>query len=503
MSSKDQSGAFFSKSDQEHIKPQKKFSRAQEKSLRSQFLEKARKFMDDSPLGETKGLLAAWKKQESESQPPEQTSTAPEADWEEDWDEAEEEFDYSDPETIRVGYSKPGSKPPPRRKTLEEAREESFELKLGALSGLLGRFGAEQVEEEEPTEAKQTVQIDMPLFKAQMQKIYLRMAQDCGESPDMDWLRPELLSLLRLSNPPALIVDFLIAAVFAATPENFFTRSDQTYLFRLLHQIGIDIPLEELEETISQTFLFAERVHRLYARLLEHPPQLSREQMTRQKQHLAKLFIHQVAHFYQTDHKSIIRKLAERWTEVSQLLVQQVLDIERMGQQLALFKERKMASLTLFSKAVRAEQQALASWHQLKILSQDVSALRKVTQLLDEQEALQKLQAFPIEQVLDPEALAWAGLPSWQEIQQIFSAFHRRIQSRTQIQRDIPVSLPAADLSPLHQKKIITQAKNGELKALKEIEAYKSLRIAQVLRDIFSSDQERFRHQTPPASEPN
>lgn len=482
MSSKDESGAFFSKSDEEHVKAQKQPSRRQQQSLRSQFLEKARKFMDNSPLGESKGFLAAWKGEADDNEPEESEAATAEEDWEEDWEE-EEEFDYSDPETIRVGYAKPGSKPPPRRKTLEEARDESFDLKLGALSGLLGRFGAERTEEERP-EAKVAVQIDMPLFKAQMREIYLRMAQESGESPDTDWLRPELLSLLRLSNPPALIVDFLIAAIFAATPENFLTHSDRAYLFRLLHQIGIDVPLKELEETVEQTFLFVERVHRLYSRLLENPPRLSPEQVARQKENLAKLFIHQVAHFYGTDHKSVIRTLAERWTHLCQQLSQEMLEIERIAQQLALFKERKMASATIFTKAIRAEQQALAHWRELQAMSRDILSLRKVTQLLEEHEALQKLQAFPVEQVLEEEALVWVGSPSWQEIQQIFIAFQQRKQVLCSVPREVAVSASPLDLSPLNQKKIVSRAKNGEIKALKEIEAYKSVRIAQILNDI-------------------
>lgn len=483
--SKEKSGDYFSMSDEEHAPSQKQPSRGQQHNLRSQFLEKAKQFMDDTALGETKGLLNQLLGKAEESQALEPETEAVQEDWEDDWEEdEEEEFDYSDPESIRVGYAKPGSKPPPKRKTLDEARDESFDMKLEGLSGLLNRFGAERVEEEKP-EPKNTAQIDMALFSGQMQKIYALMAEQSGESAQTEWLRPEILSLLRISNSPELIMEFVIAGVFAATPENFMAQSDVDYIIRLLHQIGIDLPAETVMEAISQTFMFAERVHRLYAKLLEAPPQLSAEQVARQKENLAKLFIHQVAHFYETDHKSVIRTLAERWTASCKILAEALSEIERIHQQLSLFKERKMASATIFQKSIRAEERALAQWELLRKIAWDISALKKVTLLLEEHEALQKLQIFPIQYLL-PEAaiLAWDVVPSWQDIQTIFAVFQaHKIQPSQHKQTELQAQ-SQPDLSPLNQKKIVTRAKNGEVRALKEITMYKHMRITQIRNDL-------------------
>jgi hypothetical protein len=488
MSNKDGTGEYFSKSDQEHVAPEKELSRHEKNKhsqLRNQFLEKAKKFMDDSPLGESKNLLNTLM---GKDEPPEEAIVASSAELEEDWDdddwdgEEEEEFDYSAPETIRVGYAKPGSNPPPKRKTVEEARDESFDLKLGALSGLLNRFGAERVEEE-ISEVKQAMHIDIELFKNSMKHVYAQMAAQSGESPDTDWLRPELLSLLRLANSPEVIMEFIIAALFASTPENFMTQSDIAYVCRLLVQIGIDLPAADVEEAIGQTFLFAERVHRLYTKLVESPPQLEPSQVARQKENLAKLFIHQVAQFYQTDHKTVIRALAEKWTTYCQNLAKILIEIERINQQLSLFKERKTASSTILNKLLRAEQMALTEWQQLTYLAHDISALKKVTLLLEEHEALAKLEIFPLQYLLDDET-SWAQSPSWEEIQTIFALFQARKQRNSV---DKAVSPPVAiqlDLSPLNQKKIVTRSKSGEVKALKEIDSYKRARIAQIQLDL-------------------
>lgn len=485
---KDSSGEYFSKSDEEHVKAEKPMARGQHNQLRHQFLEKAKKFMDDTPLGETKNLLNTLMGKESQPEATlsrDEQEASFEEDWEDDWegDDEEEEFDYTQPETIRVGYDKPGSKPPPKRKTVEEARDESFDLKFGALSGLLNRFGAEGVEEEKPEAPKQALQIDMELFRASIKEVYAKMAAQSGESPETDWLRPELLSLLRLSNSPQVIMEFIIAALFSATPENFMTQSDIAYVYRLMTQIGIDLPAEEVENAISQTFLFAERVHRLYQKLVEAPPQIMPEQVLRQKETLAKLFIHQVAQHYQTDHKSVIRTLAERWTAICQILAQHLQEIERINQQLSLFKDRKTASSTIWAKLLRVERLALDEWGQLTRLGEDILALKKVTLLLEEHEALAKLALFPLQYLLSEEAL-WERSPSWEEIQLIFSAFHARKKMGGASAEPGAIPPIQLDLSPLNQKKMVTRAKAGEVKALKEIDAYKRSRTAQVLLDL-------------------
>jgi len=487
MAAKDSSGEYFSKSDEEHVKAEKPMARAQHSQLRNQFLEKAKKFMDDTPLGETKNLLNTLMgkdPQQEEVLSRDAQEESFEEDWEDEWEgDDEEEFDYSQPETIRVGYEKPGSNPPPKRKTVEEARDESFDLKFGALSGLLNRFGAEGIEEEKPEVKKQALQIDMDVFRDAIKQVYAQMAAQSGERPDTDWLRPELLSLLRLSNSPQVIMEFIIAALFASTPENFMTQSDIAYVYRLLTQIGIDLPAEDVEDAIAQTFLFAERVHRLYQKLVEAPPQIVPEQVLRQKETLAKLFIHQVAQYYETDHKSVIRTLAERWMLICQMLAQHTKEIDRINQQLSLFKDRKTASSTILAKLLRVERLALDAWGQLTRLSEDILALKKVTLLLEEHEALAKLAVFPLQLLLDEEAL-WSHSPSWEDIQIIFADFHARKKSARPPAEPSPVPAIQLDLSPLNQKKMVTRAKAGEVKALKEVDIYKRSRTAQVLIDL-------------------
>lgn len=278
-------------------------------------------------------------------------------------------------------------------------------------------------------------------------------------------------------------MNFMIAAVFAATPENFITRSDLAYITRLLHQIGLDIPAADVEEAVSHTFLFIERVHHLYQHLRTSPPHLPHTQMHDQKQNLAKLVIHRMAQKWDTEHKHVIKTLALKWLSLCQELEVQHQEIERLSKQLALFEERKTASATIFARTVQAEEQALHSWQQLKTVAEDIADLRRVTRMLEEENALNKLHQFPIES-LWPEKFTTVetGIPSWQEMQTIL----KRTQNKqtTQASQTVITASPPLDHSPLYQKKLISRAKQKDLKALKEISAAKTERIAHLRKQM-------------------
>ncbi|PKL77543.1 MAG: hypothetical protein CVV27_05175 [Candidatus Melainabacteria bacterium HGW-Melainabacteria-1] len=493
--SKDKSGRFFEMGDDDQRPKEKRQSRQELDNLRSQFMDRAKQFMDDTPLGEGRKAIkkfidkvqgvepvdtdeaGEW---EGEVLPEEAQPRYAESDFE---DEAFEDpvdddgLDWSRPEYIRAGYAKPGTKLE-RPKTLEEAQEESYSLKMGNLSGLLSRFGSEDAEPEMAPRSGSThrMEMDKPLFRAQMDQLYAELARQSESAADPRlWLHPEVLTLLRAQNTPGRILLFAMAALFALTDENYLTQADMDWIHQLMSRAGFVLEAKDIQRIVEQTFVFPERVHRLYETLLADPPQISPAHFEQYRENLSKLYIYEVAGRYNADPRNVIRTLASHWQDAATGLQQALAQIAPLQEQYARFQQRKLASATVFQKLRKAEEGVLEHFEHMREIARELEALKQVTRLIEEEDALARLAQFRTELVLEPDERLGEQAITLYDLRNRFVA--AQISSLAGPALD-PASTEAVELSPIEQKHAIARAKEGELKSLKLIENYKAWRVA-------------------------
>ncbi|HEY9841031.1 MAG TPA: hypothetical protein V6D23_11290, partial [Candidatus Obscuribacterales bacterium] len=507
-SGKDNSGRFFKMDDDQQRPQEKRQSRRELENLRTQFMDRAKQFMDDTPLGEGRKLVEKFigKVQDFVNEPdpnesdwegeilPEEAQTryaeghqGGQDDFEdepiEDWDENEPEgLDWSRPEYIRAGYAKPGTKVE-KLKTLEEAQEESFSLKMGNLSGLLSRFGSEDAspEVEHRQIASHRMEMDKPLFTTQMEKLYAELIRQTGTGIEADprlWLHPEVLTLLRARNQPQRILLFAMAALFAGTKENYLTEADQDWIRELMQRSGFPLEPKIIQRVVEQTFIFPERVHRLYESMLAEPIEIVPEHFEQYRENLAKLYIYEVASRYGAEPRNVIRTLAYHWQEAAIGLQQALAQAQPVQEQYARFQQRKMASSTVFQKLRLVEEVVLEKFESLQVIAREIEALKQVTRLIEEQGALERLNQFRSELVLVPDERIGDIPISLYDLREKFV----RAQLEALRLPAGPAVMPpeSMELSPVEQKHAISRAKEGEIKSLRVIENYKAWRIAQL-----------------------
>lgn len=481
----------------------KRQSRQEIENLKHQFMDRARQFMDDTAIGEGRKVIQKLinKVQGIEELPEEgeeeewdgellpdgaETRYAEhpqdnDADFEdEEWDEPDEDqgLDWNRPEYIRAGYARPGSKVE-RAKSLEEAQEESFSLKMGNLSGLLSRFGSEDAspESERPQGAGHRLEMNKPLFQSQMQSLYAQMSQQSGTETDPRlWLHPEVLTLLRAGNSPQKILLFAMAALFAGTPENYLTESDQEWIRELLTRAGFLLEPKEIQRVVEQTFVFPERVHRLYESLLNEPIVIQAQHIEQYRENLAKLYIYEVANRYQAEPGTVIRTLATHWQDAASQLQQALAAVTPIQEQYVRFQDRKITSGTILQKLRQAQQKVLEHYQHMQLIAREIEGLKQVTRLIEEEDALQRLEQFRTEFVLSEAECVGSQSISLYDLREQF--IKAQIQAMHQTESS-PPEPEVLELSPVEQKHAIARAKEGELKSLKLIENYKAWRMFQ------------------------
>lgn len=495
-------GEFFSMSDDESDgqdkKPRK--SRSELHKLKNEFMDRAKQFMDDTAIGEGRKTFEKIVKkiqggdiEEAQELLEEGQTAYAEEDWEdEDYEEYEEaeELDWNRPEYIRAGYAKPGTQVE-TPKTLEEAQDESFGLKMGNLSGLLSRFGSEDAEPEMATAQAQgtALEIDKALFQELMTQVYAQLNQQVGhEVPPAFWLHPEILILLRKKNTPMRVLKFAMAALFTQIQENYLTEADRAWLTTLLQHAevisnpdsplaaqlveksGVSLNPEEVQRQLEQTFVFAVRAHRLYRDLAETPPTVSAEDFENYRQNLVKVYIYKLAERYDADPENIIRTLANHWQEAAQKLQQAWEESKPIAAQYERFQQRKMKSSSTFQKLLQAEKKVLRALDDMRALALEIEGLKQVTQLIQEAAALEKLEQFQTHFVLKADERMGQKPITLLELRERFVLE----QFKETRKAHSPEGNIEIELSALEQKRAIGRAKEGELKSLKRIHQYKA-----------------------------
>ncbi len=490
-------GKYFKMSDDENRDREPRQSQAELRQLKEQFMQRARSFMDDTALGDGKKALQKLMGRVTGETGDETDETedfasevyeegaeqGPEIEYIDDDDDEyydddlppKQELDWSRPEYIRAGYAKPGTTYETQR-TLEDAQEESMDLKFGNLSGLLSRFGSEDAVPESEVETHQKQEMDKALFRGQMTKIYAALREQSGMGDDTLWLHPEVLTLFRVANTELKVLQFVMAALFAGTEDNYLLAADKAWIYTLMQRAGYLMKEDAIERQVEQCFVFPERVHRLYAHLLEEPMVLSAEHLETYAQNLAKLYIHEMAARYGADPRTVIRTLAQRWQEDAAAFQTAQQAVAPAQQQYERFQSKKMTSASLFEKLRRAEAEAESRYHQLQRLAIDIEDLKAVTRFLEEAEALSKLEQFPTA----------AFLPADYRVQtlglsELRAAFvHLQLKNAPALpehESALPLAEPVT-LSPVEQKHAIARSKAGEFKSLKKVFAYKQACIA-------------------------
>lgn len=480
------SGEYFSMSDKENKGEEKKQTRKEVENLKSQFMDRAKQFMDDTALGEGRKALQNFIKRVQGDEEPEEGAETPDGEYvagesEEEWDDEEwddepkEELDWNRPEFIRAGYAKPGTvvETP---KSLEDAQEESYSLRMNNLSGLLSRFGSEDASPETETSTTPKLEMDKPLFQQRMRSIH-RLLQNKASieiSPEL-WLHPEVLTLLRNGNSPQRILLFVMAALFASTSENYLTQADQDWIQILVQRAGFMLDKAAIQAQVEQTFLFPERVHKLYQTLLEEPLYIAEKAFYQYRENLAKMFIFELASSYQADPQNIIRTLATLWQEAGQEILEAIEAVKPVQEQFLRFQKRKMASGSIFQKLRTAEDRVLSAYAKMRELSGNIEQLKQVTSLIEEEDALERLKQFHTHLILDEPDLLGEQALSLPGLRKLFvrAQLHNQEQKLAPSKR-APLSI---ELNPLEQKRAISRAKEGELKSLKLIHNYKNWRI--------------------------
>lgn len=493
-------GKYFKMSDDESQDREPRQSQAELQQLKAQFMQRARSFMDDTALGDGKkalqklvGRVTGEPQAELEQEALENDFEAgQEADFEgledeeyyedEDYDEdlpPRQELDWSRPEYIRAGYAKPGTEFETQR-SLEDAQEESMDLKFGNLSGLLSRFGSEDAMPESEMAAQKKQEMDKPVFRAQMAKIYAALREQSGMDDDSLWLHPEVLTLFRVGNTELKVLQFIMAALFASTDENYLLEADKTWVHALMQRAGYLMKAEAVSRQIEQCFVFPERVHRLYAHLLEEPMVLPQEHLETYAQNLAKLYIHEMATRYGADPRTVIRTLAQQWQSEASAFQDAQQAVVPAQQQYERFQSKKMTSASLFEKLRRAESEAQQLYLKLQALAIDIEDLKAVTRFLEEEEALAKLEQFPTAAFLPSDYGVQAmGLKALRE-----AFVNLQLKNAPESSQGLPVAeVPEpVTLSPVEQKHAISRAKAGEFKSLKKVFDYKQSCLAQLGR---------------------
>ena len=500
-------GKFFQMSEDDNQKKKvPRQSQAELRHLKAQFMERAKSFMDDTAIGDGKQALQKFMRRASgdtEEDSPEagvdevpaegdeaaaaQTAYADDGDYEDyddedyEYDDAPDkpELDWSRPEYIHAGYAKPGTAFETQR-TLEDAQEESMDLKFGNLSGLLSRFGSEDAVADPEAEAAQKREMDKDLFRGYMEKIYAALREQSGMAEDSLWLHPEVLTLFRGNNTDLKVLQFVMAALFAYTEDNYLLEADKAWIQELMKRSGYLLKPEMMTRQIEQSFLFPERVHRLYEHLLAEPMVLSQEHLSTYEQNLAKLYIHEMGARYGADPRTVIRTLARHWqTNADQLQAAQQAVAPAL-QQYERFQSRKMTSASLFEKLRRAEAEVQVHYDSLQRLAIDIEHLKAVTRFLEEEEALEKLLQFPTAHFLPADFSQQA-----MNLKALRKAFvSLQLENREGPEPATPESIPTppVELNPVEQKHAISRAKAGEFKSLKKVFAYKRSRLAHLLQ---------------------
>lgn len=460
-------GELFSMSDGDHKKVVR--NRSREREQRSGFMDKARQFMDDTALGDGKKVLdkilgRVSAPAEDELPPPPVTEEY--WDDEEEDDEFDEAYDLSDPENVRVGYAKPGTQHL-RKKSLDEAREESYDMRFGNLSGLLARFGAEGAEKEEATAKATPLQIDKERFRQWMETCYRQLDRQVGDR-DLDWLHPDLLLLLGAHISPEALQQWIIGGVFAATAENYLSASDMRWIGYLLSQANLDLDEEALSEQIQQLFLFPERLHRLYQELGNLKPQLDPAYLQRYRTVLAKQAIAFMAQAQAVSPGALIPHLTAQWQTLQTRLHATTAQVEKNRQQYAVFQERKMNSASVLGRLIQSEQEALKDYQQLQQQAYQMIQLQRLLKELQAEELLLSLQALSLKP-FQPAQLAPLKLS------ELLDLGNESIELLSPPQRAKTPQAQADthELSPLNQKRAVTQAKQGDPQALRMLEVYK------------------------------
>lgn len=460
-------GDLFSMSDGDHKKVVR--NRSREREQRTGFMDKARQFMDDTALGDGKKVLdkilgRVSAPAEDELPPP----PAEEEYWddEDEDDELNEAYDLSDPENVRVGYAKPGTQHT-RKKSLDEAREESYDMRFGNLSGLLARFGAEGAEKEDATAKAAPLQIDKDRFRQWMESLYRQLDRQVGDR-DLDWLHPDLLLLLGAHIPPEALQQWIIGGVFAATSENYLSASDQRWIGYLLSQANIESDEEALSDQIQQLFLFPERLHRLYQELGALKFQLDPAYLQRYRAVLGKQAIGLMAKQLAVSPGNLIPHLTHQWHALQTSLTSATTQVEKSRQQYAVFQERKMNSASVLGRLIQSEKEALSGYQKLQQQAQQIIQLQRLLHELQAEELLISLQTLSLKP-FQPAQLTPLKLS------ELLDLGNESIELLSPPKPQTPPHLQADthELSPLNQKRAVTQAKQGEPNALRMLAVYK------------------------------
>lgn len=486
-------GKYFKMSDDESRDREPRQSQAELRQLKEQFMQRARSFMDDTALGDGKkalqklmGRVTGEADDETADEVDFDNASADaeaeydavdDAEYFEDDDEyyeedlpPKQELDWSRPEYIRAGYAKPGTEYETQR-TLEDAQEESMDLKFGNLSGLLSRFGSEDAMPETEADTQKKQEMDKTLFREHMSKIYAALREQSGMGDDSLWLHPEVLTLFRVANTELKVLQFVMAALFAGTEDNYLLAADKAWIYTLMQRAGYLMKEEAIVRQIEQCFVFPERVHRLYAHLLEEPLVLPQEHLDTYAQNLAKLYIHEMASCYGADPRTVIRTLAQQWQSDAAAFQAAQQAVEPAQQQYERFQSKKMTSASLFEKLRRAEAEAERHYLQLQRLAIDIEDLKAVTRFLEEDEALAKLEQFPTAAFLPTDYHRQTmGL---KDLRAAFVQLQLKNTPAPQTPETPELLQEPVTLSPVEQKHAIARSKAGEFKSLKKVFAYK------------------------------
>ena len=497
-------GKYFQMSDDENQKKKvPRQSQAELRHLKEQFMDRAKSFMDDTALGDGKLALQKFLRRvagEDEAEASEEhfdESDAPQTAYAQDGDDEDyddddygdyeedgpekPELDWSRPEYIHAGYAKPGTTFETPR-TLEDAQEESMDLKFGNLSGLLSRFGSEDAVADPEAEAAQKREMDKDLFRGYMEKIYTALREQSGMVEDSLWLHPEVLTLFRGNNTDLKVLHFVMAALFAHTEDNYLLAADKDWIQELMTRSGYLLKPELMIRQIEPAFLFPERVHRLDEQLLAEPLVLPQEHLSTYEQNLAKLYIHEMGTRYEADPRTVIRTLAKHWQAYAAQLQAAQQAVAPAFQQYERFQNRKMTSASLFEKLRRAEAEAESYYQKLQRLSIDIEHLKAVTRFLEEEEALEKLLQFPTDLFLPADFVVQEmNLKSLRKAFVLLQLGNRKAPEQTNQNpspHPDPTQIAPVELNPVEQKHAIARAKAGEFKSLKKVFAYKCDRLA-------------------------
>lgn len=484
-----QDGHIFNMSDQEYKGRKSAKQRLYEAKKKQKFKEKGESFMDGTALSKKpKHILDRWMNHGKEDPDDEYYTDLEEEilDLEEEARHEFEEFDYEgDPESVFVGYVKPGTENPHERKSLDDLVEERFDLKMDALSGLLNRFGAEGADGEKLKIKKdKTRAIDKKLFAEQMEAILRKLTTQLDE-PKMNWLMPDRIVFLKHVNEEVTLLKLITAMIFARTPEPFFTKSDRHLLNAILEQIDLSFSHKQVDSFLQQLFIFPDRVFSLYEELTATTFNVHLETFSKYKQFLALYYLKFIAEKYQVSGEQLVNTIVARWNQIKKSLRQSLEKVQKENKQYQILVERGRTSQTLFSRLVQAEVESLTIFRELKELALEILKLRQVLLLITPEDALNQITTFELETTLgkdryskeNQEKLPFEDL--WTLI--ITKSLVTKDNLKEKVKNDTQEQKKMAGLTAVNQKTIINNAKKGEFKPLMETFTYKNSKISQIL----------------------